>query len=468
LLSLAVRQLGVSVYTAYYIAVACAEVLGLFMAEFLVNRLRTTRRMRRLLFAIVAAVAIVGVPSLGPNYSLIRFSLPFVLLILTLSRTRRGGLVAVVLPAGAVLGAHLVSPEIGVVTACALATSLAVSATPAHASRWTGAVLAFLAGVGGLYAYSLTRGSALAGFASGNANFPIYPDHPAVVFVLMMFATCAFASMTMTRGARDDAAAQAGWLVACLIFMAPALGRSDWIHIFWNGFGAILLLTALLSVAAPRLAYGFSITIAMLYVISASTFFLTAITPQLFASGVNTGVITPYMARGYAHRIGRKYSDGSNWWVKARKREPSASDVAWLAKEGGVLAPEWLSGSWAETLAEAHALQPLYEPPLYIGTEFQLSESLADLRAARHVVVSRRQYKKYKSLLRTADKNHWDAFHTSKSPLSGGSGAPSFFPLSIRPAFPVLDPQLAFAKQLRSDWEIDRTSGDYYILRPRE
>jgi len=166
--------------------------------------------------------------------------------------------------------------------------------------------------------------------------------------------------------------------------------------------------------------------------------------------------------------VGRKYSDGTNWWVKNRVPSLKESDLAELEKAGGVISPDWLEGPWGERLAAAHALQPSYEPPDYIGTETQLSATMDDLGQAKYVVISQKQYKGFQKLLETARKNDWDVFHQSKTPVGGTVGLPSFFPLSVRPAHPVLDPNLAYALALERGWTVDRTSGGYLILVPKE
>jgi hypothetical protein len=464
LLWLAFKSFGLSIYHAYFVFVGAIEVLSILISTYLLNRLTMSFMMRRIVFGVVSALVIVAVPTFGPNYSALRFLMPFAMLIWTL-RNVRPGISALVLPSASVVLGLLVSPEVGIVTALSIFVAMFAGSGRGRLTHIIGTLLGLVALIVGMFAYASSSGSALVGFVSGNANYPVFPGQPALFFVLVMLAVCGLSGYSLTWEARRLMAPQIGWVAASIIFIAPALGRSDWIHLCWNGFGAFLLLVALLELLAPRLAYGVTLTAAMLYVVSATTFLSIEIAPRLFVSGVSSGAISEFAAKGYAHWVGREYRDGAVWYKRAKIHEIGPFYVDWLAEQGNVTSLSWLSGAWGAELAEMRVLKPMYEPLAYVGTQAQLDKTIDSIDAADYMVVPRREFASLEALRKAASLQHWGTVHTTRTPRGALVGMPSYFPLNMQPPNPILDPYLATAIELHKNWEVYLSSGDYLILR---
>lgn len=466
LLWLAFKSFGLGIYHAYFVFVGAVEVLSILISAYLLNRLTMSNTMRRIVFGVVSALVILAVPTFGPNYSALRFLMPFAMLIWTLQNARPG-ISALVFPSAAVVLGLLVSPEVGIVTALSIFVAMIAGSGRGRVTHVVGSLLGLVALIVGMFAYASSSGSALVGFVSGNANYPIFPGQPALLFVLVMLAVCGLSGYSLTWEARRLMAPQIGWVAASIIFIAPALGRSDWIHVCWNGFGAFLLLVALLELLVPRLAYGVTLTVALLYVVSATTFLSIEIAPRLFVSGVSSGAISEFAAKAYAHRVGREYRDGAIWYKRAKIHEIEPFYVDWLVKQGNVTSLSWLNGAWGVELAEMRVLRPIYEPLPYVGTQAQLDKTIDSIDAAEYMVVPRREFGSLEALRKVARTQHWGIVHTTRTPRGALVGMPSYFPLNMQPPNPSLDPQLATAIELHRNWEVYLSSGDYLILRHR-
>lgn len=465
---LLIRPLGGGIYLAYYMFMGAWHLLGIGMLVYTVNRLDLSRALRNALVASAVPVMIFCIPTIGPNYSLTRFLLPFFLITWTFSVLRKHNWTNVVAPGGATLLGFAVSPEMGVVTGVSIAIAFALFGSRERWKVWVGAGLGMVVSGTGWALYGQARGSALAGFSAGNANFPLLPGQPAVAYIVIMVALAWSAGASMDLRQPSRFAAQLGWIAAVGALVIPALGRADWVHLYWNGLGAILMATACLWVGARRLAWGLPLAATGTFIVSSIVLFLVAGVPSAYLSGVNNGVISMNASRGLAHRIGRSYSDGRSWWLRAKLEGPTEEDVRRLSEEGGVFCASWLNDRFGAVLAERHALAPVFEVPVTLGSEAQTDYLVHGLGHANSVLIPKYQYDDYDRRLDEMRRNGWSAMRRTKVSSSLYEySALLGFPLSARPANAALNAQVVFAQALKRDWVVDRRSGDYLILRRR-
>lgn len=461
------KPTGLSVYNALYATTAALYVGGLAMAAYLLNRLDIPRRYRHAALLVVFAFGLFTI-TLGPNYLALRFLTPFVALVWTAemtARDSRAGTIAALVSAGL---AFAVSPEMGIAATIGIVVALGAQAgrhswrvvVPAAVGLITGAVCFWL--------YYASPGSTLAQFGAGAWNFPVLPGQPALVFVLTMLALSLGVGMTTGFDASPSNAVQLAWYVSAGVLMAAAIGRADFGHIFWNGLGAFLLAVAVVHRVWPRLAAAYLGVVGVVFVVTSFTVATTS-TPAVFASAVNSGVISRRQSMHLAQRLGRTQETGRRWYTDSLEAEPTPSDVATLLASKKVFAPFLLHGKVGVTLAEGHALLSLYAIPGQAMSPVPLERILAALDSAHSVILPSVDYDGY---LRAAE-TRTDTESVTTMRLSKTGTDPGFyslyeaFPLSTHPVNPTFDPNAILGSGIRRDWVLDHESGSYSILRRR-
>lgn len=464
---LVLRGIGVTLATSYYVVLAVAQVLGIGMTAYLLNHLRMTRAVRNGTLSIVVVTMLVN-PSLSLNYTPLRFLTPFALMIAVLTLSERSVLLRVFAPAGAIVGAFALSPEMGLATVVALVVALLLGVDERSWPAWLGVVFAIGFGFLGWLLYSRLPGSAFVGFSAGAFYFPVLPGRPSLMYLTTVLIAAGGVSATSSWSSRSRSSPQLGWLATCLVLSIAALGRADIGHLFWNGLGATLLAVALLGVIARRWAWAYIAAFALSFLVAASSHYLVLGLPSMFQVGVKNGLISERTARGIAHRVGRKYSDGSAWWQKARIADPSNEQISRLIESGSVLAPFQLEGRLGLRLAESQSLVPLFASPDMGSGQVSGELIVSGLGRARYVLLREDRYQAFLRQVKRAGGVSAPAVWQTKVPVSPQTyGLLLDFPMTFRPAHPVYDSSLAFGQVLVRDWVVDRTSGDYVILRRR-
>jgi hypothetical protein len=214
------------------------NVAGIGMAGYCLNALPLSSRSRTLLFALFCFEQIN--PLMGPNYSLGKFLLPFAVL---LWGARRVGALrrAVALAAGHLL-TLLVSPELGVGLTAGIVAWATLEAWRARAAK---PLLACLAPVFGYAVFTAFYG---AGFldrlqhaSAGALNLIIEPLPDMLIFLVALVWLAPLAVGLSLRRRSPGAPVLAGVFLLSLGLLPGALGRSDPLHVFFNGLGFLLL-----------------------------------------------------------------------------------------------------------------------------------------------------------------------------------------------------------------------------------
>jgi hypothetical protein len=228
--------LGISFTAAYLVSLALLQSAGLALAFYTVRALPLRRSYQACAFCLIALGTLNSL--LGLNYSAFRFILPFAAVVL-LSRQRtlaKAALVATFCE----IACLATSPELGFAFAGA-AIVVAIYRSFSDGSRWLLAALAPVAGAGLFYAlvgpaYFFTLGN----MARGGYNVLLRPVPPIIGLLL---AAVVLAPLAVARQVRKpgDRALILAFYVAALGMLPAALGRSDAIHVFFDGIGLYLL-----------------------------------------------------------------------------------------------------------------------------------------------------------------------------------------------------------------------------------
>lgn len=243
----ALALLGLRFVPAYLVSLASLQAAGLALLFYVVRSLPLRRSLQTCAFVLFAFGTLNS--TLGLNYTLFRFILPFAALVL-LSRQRSIANAALVAGLGEI-ACLATSPEQGLAFAAA-AVVYASRQALATDRRWLFAAAATLAGAA-LFAeiaehdYLLTFGN----MAKGAFNLLLTPT-PQIVALLV--AAVAFAPVAVARSMRASSpnGLILAFYVASLGMIPAALGRCDSIHVFFNGIGLYLLSLIVLNAASLR------------------------------------------------------------------------------------------------------------------------------------------------------------------------------------------------------------------------
>ena len=244
------RLLGsgpISVGTCYVVVLAVWNVLGLALVWFTLNRLPLRLWTRRVLFAVCLLETLH--PLFGPNYSLGKFALPTTALLWGASV--RDPLRRTLALAAGLFAALMVSPELGIGFAAAIVVLAVAGAVrnPSARAGWLLVLVAVPAAYGGfVFLYGTAFLDRLRHASGGALNMVIQPMPDMLVFCLAVVWMAPVAvGLYLTRSPRstesvgDDGPALLAVFVLALGMLPGALGRSDPLHVFFNGLPFLML-----------------------------------------------------------------------------------------------------------------------------------------------------------------------------------------------------------------------------------
>jgi hypothetical protein len=463
---LAVRSMGVEIFSVYYAFAVATHVLGIAMAVYLANRLRIPRGWKHALVLMVFAFD-VFMANLGMNYSPVRYLTPFVLLVWALQSSRKGVLRASICTVIAIAVTFAVSPEMGVAAALGLFVAFVMWALRRERLMFVPAAISVAVGLAGWMLYSSWAGSTFVAFGQGVFYMPVLPGQPALVFAATMLALAWAVGVTSDFSGNEEMFVQAGWFVASYVLIPAALGRADFGHLFWNGLGAIMLTVAVLYQVSPRLTAAFFSAAFVVYVFCAFAVTSTLV-PDMYASGVRNGVIGKRASMRLATRLNRSAETGRQWYNSAELIEPTKADVAMLVRSGSVVAPFFLQGRMGLALAQNRALVPTFVDPQFVALPGQLDALEANMDKATYILIPASSYD---YLVETAKLRPDSQTSLMRRPLQATSPGVSAilqqFPLQTHYANPGYEPVIALGRYLDKNWVVEKHSGDYVILRKK-
>lgn len=459
----ALRALGMPVSVSYYVWMSAVQVVGLLALAYVVNRLGFRGRLRRWVFVAFGCLGLLW-PTLGPNYSFARFLAPFVLMLWCLERVRHGRWWALT-PAVAVASAFLVSPEMG--AACGLGLLVALAAQAGRADTDARLPLGILAAalVSGGLVVVLSGGSAAATFAGGAFYFPVLPSLPVLIY-LGSCLVLAFGVGYRRRGA-DEASfgPQLGWLAVSVVLIAPALGRADFGHVFWNGLGPLLGACAVLAAWRSRAGWidlaGVAATFAVLFVVFAAVLMSGPALGQLTRAGV--------LGQGAYETIwrisGRPPGAGTKAWVD-RSRPVPVPLFPEVPRGASVAAPFPLTGE-ALLQSDAWHLVPSYAVAALDADQANRIE--AALTRAQFMILPASVW----SAAASSTAEPQPSGHVLRPVMAPSDGTPLLLkillvaPWQPRLRFPVLDWDAEFKRAIRTDWTPVRSTDTFVLLQRR-
>ncbi len=464
-LYLVTRHVGMGLYGAYYLSVAAFQVIGLLFTTYLLNRLRMPKSGRTLMLVVVCAFAMTFL-SLGLNYTGVRFLAPFVLTVAALRVSEQRGLPGLLLaPLVAVAVCTLLSPEMGIVALVALGVAFAASALAGKRVRLLGVASALAGILVAMPAFGSSGLGMFESFAAGGAHFPVLLSAVTVIYVATMLVVGWGVGATTDPRDLDPAGPQLGWFAACVVLLAAALGRADFIHLFWNGAAAILLASAFLWTTARRYAAAYPLAIGAVFVSAGIIFAWTGLGTGVVAGAIRSGSLTPTRSVAVARVFGRSQASALATWRLYSVEEPASKDMGWLARQRSVLALYLLHGELGSRLAGSDALAKAYSPPAYLLSRAELDRELEDISRAKLIVIPTAEYREYVSRARMASGMGDDGMRVAPLERTAAHYAGvTGFPLFAQPAFPTLDVFGVIGRELDRHWYVYRTSGGYSFL----
>jgi hypothetical protein len=261
---IALRPLDVGMGPAYMVALGALQLPGLGLLFYVLQALPMRRSLKLAALLLMTLGALV--PLLGINYAVLRFVLPFAALV-WLARQPR--LVSALAIAGlGEMAQCAASPEMGMAFAAGVVT-LSVYRALTEGRRWLWLPLAVLAGaeffarlVG--HDYFLTFGR----FAHGEYNLIVEPLPHLLLLTLAAVALAPLAVAGAVRVRSPRAGMLLGIFAAALTLLAPALGRCDPIHAFFNGLGLYLLAFVAVDAAPPAWRKAWVVAFALIIVLT--------------------------------------------------------------------------------------------------------------------------------------------------------------------------------------------------------
>ncbi|HEY5541337.1 MAG TPA: hypothetical protein VIL41_07785 [Coriobacteriia bacterium] len=464
------RWTGLSIYPVYYCWVGVFQAAGLASAAHLLNRIRIRRTLRNAAFLIVGGFALLQ-PTLGLNYTPLRFLLAYVLFAWVMERLAASprSMVRSVLPLAAVLAAACVSPDMGI--ALLLALTVALFLLVIHDSkRHLGSLAVLLSGALTIaVAASISGAGTFGAFAGGAFYFPILPGPPAVIFVgSVLLLAWGFGSAFDSSG-RTDAALQAGWLALALVLVAPALGRADFGHLFFNGMGAMLVCAAVVDRRWHRGGIYLGV-IAGIFLSAVLLWVLIDSTPLLLEAGVRSGVIPQNAAASIASTPGAPRSwTAPNWDAVAAGRTSEHTTAIELATIPSLAFPAPLKGEVGARLATSGHLVPLYGNPSGALNEADFRKEAAQLNDAQSLALPTLELEQYRTAARDARTGSDGLVMAVPTTLGGTAryGLLLGFPVTLRGRNEMFDPGASFGLLLQQEWIPYDRIGEYTLLKRR-
>lgn len=285
------KALGCSMYVAYFITLIVESTAGLLLLTYVLNRLPIRTQLRRIGLGFLAAGALT--PHLGLNYTFLRFVTPYALLLFaTRGRSLAQTVLWLSLGEAAIL---LISPELGL----ALAVGICVfGLLRAWQAGWPWLAAAVVP-VGVMASLLLTLGRTFlvtaASFTHGTLNLPVGP-YPHLLVLLFALVWLVPFGLGCTLDLRDPASAPLLAVYATAVaFIPAALGRSDPLHVFFNGVGVLLLALVVVSRSPrpARLAWVAAFAVLVLWSQFVSQRFFQLRTVYLLAQNLVPGLPAP-------------------------------------------------------------------------------------------------------------------------------------------------------------------------------
>lgn len=460
---------GLSAFTVYYGWVAAGYALGLMLTAYLLNRLQVTRTLRNVTLVVIGGMTLL-LPSLGVNYSALRFLPPYALLLWVLGRrtASTGGTLQGALALLAVMAAAGVSPEMGGALLVGLVVSLAILARDDKAHLRS--LLILLSGIALVGAVLVTTGAGtVVAFAGGAYYFPVLPGPPAIAFVgTMLLLAWEVGAIADTSDARSSAI-HVGWLAIAVVLIAPALGRADVGHVFWNGLGASLACMAVVHQRWGRAGMYLGATAtAFAGVLLAYT--IVVYVPALTQRGVHSVLIS----RPRAVFVANTLNQSPEVWVRRWTAEEAARTSEHLAAEGlkslrDVSYPGRLKNEVGTLLAESGQLVPGYYSPASALSAADFQKAALQLEAARTMVLPTQSLSRYLTAAKGGVPDSDGVIMKVPVSMAGRSwwGTLTGVPTELKPRYAVLDPAASFGALLKRDWVAEESFGVYTVLRRR-
>ncbi len=248
---------GVPYELSYLLFYLFLSLFGLWLLFYIVNHFRCKAEYRVLVFVLLG-LAFFNI-CFGLQYTATRYILPFAALLWLHNAVRRGSrlltgplgaaLVGFLLPA-AVLG---ISPEIGLAYLAAQTLFFLIASVQSKRFLAWGALTGVLVLPVFLAVFSMDYLSPVWSHSKGGNNFPLVPAAHIVLFLATLFYVIpVLAASFWRKDSRSALPIMASWAFLILLMLPSTLGRCDPGHVFFSGFGAILLAFVLLARYHPR------------------------------------------------------------------------------------------------------------------------------------------------------------------------------------------------------------------------
>lgn len=254
------RALGLSMTASYYTTFVVEACAGLLLLAYVLNRLPVRGSLRRPVYVLLALGSIT--PHLGLNYTFLRFASPYAIFLFATRRLTvwRCALMLCL----AELVEVCISPELGLALAAA-ALVFGLLRTWQAGPRW---LLVAAMPLLTLLTVLRTLGSSYlkmaATFSRGALNLPVgpFPHLLVYLFALIWLVPLGLAQMQKSRELPEPRILSL--YVLALAFVPAALGRSDPLHVLFDGVGMLLLSLILVSALDSRLRVAWVASIAVL------------------------------------------------------------------------------------------------------------------------------------------------------------------------------------------------------------
>jgi hypothetical protein len=456
---------GLSPFAAYYICVAASHLLGLALVAYVLNRLDLSRQARLVLFVSVGLFSAAWF-SLGLNYTALRFIAPYAALLYiggTLTRPKGSATMRFILPTFLIGLAGAWSPEMGVAALSGTAVTLSLLCAGRHQSARQ--VMTALA-VGTILLLLLLPLGSIGSFLGGSYNLPVLPGLPQVFFVGTMLTLAWSAGQFRRSTTNVGDALWVGLYVCALVLIAPALGRSDFVHTTWNGLGACFLAAASLRNHTLQLRY---VRVGSALALTAIAAFTVARLGLLFDAAAASGSVSENAAVHIAALRGISEVDARDRYRAVRAQLPTNLEVQRLVDTPRVAFLDWpLTGLPGVELALHADLVPTYSSILD-GDEIHLL--LAQLEEADMVVVPHGLIEDGTQTIGAEGSFIRDRIvyvRPDQSLTRAANGLLFWMPVRVPARHPVIDAHASIAHYLKDGWRVDGRTRNYTWLTPAE
>ena len=464
------RWTGASIYTVYYCWVGLFHLAGLAAAAYLLNRIVLRKALRNAAFLVVAGFGFLQ-PTLGLNYTPLRFLLPYVLFIWVMERqiVSPRGLLQRAAPVLAVVIVASVTPEMGIALLVGLSMALLLL-TFRDRNAYLPTLMVLLFGAAAAVVAAVVAGAGTLGaFAGGAYYFPVLPGPPALIFVVTMLLLAWQVGSAGDRAGTVEDAVQVGWLAIAVVLIAPALGRADFVHVFFNGLGAILVCAAVIDRRWHKAGVYLAV-VGGVFLTSMVVYIGISFSPALTDAGLKAITSSP------RHTVLTAKIFGSpSMAAESQRREFEAAravEVQAAARLAAIPAlgfPGPMRGKIGLRLASTGHLMPTYFQPGSTLNEADFRKAAAQLDAVDTLALQTRQLVRYRDTLAESTTNA-DGLVMTVPPAVGGPvtyGVLLGFPATFRGRHEIFNPAASFGALLQRDWVAYGQFGGYTLLRKR-